>query len=94
MNALLVLFSQPVQIGLFLAALAGSFMGRSAAAQGKFGKARTLAIVSFCASSLIAASNVVFAVLGSAMGFIMAALWVYIAYRDYQFLKMLPPRKR
>lgn len=85
---------------LFVAAIICSFWSRSALQKGEHVKAKRLAWVSFCCTSLLATLyaaitmvGLVAGALGSvAMSAFMAALWGFFAYRDYQFLQMLRSR--
>lgn len=82
-------------IAVFVVAIATSFMARSALAKGNLRKGRALAIATFCAASFIAASNLILLVITtSAMAGIMAALWAWIAWRDYALVKSLPSSRK
>jgi len=73
----------------FLVAFFGGFIARSAYQKGNLQRARTVAAITFMASSLLLVTYGVIAILTmGAMNLIMAGIWGYFAWRDWQFLKL------
>ncbi len=91
MNPLLVLLSLIIRwsFPLFIVAFLAGMLCRSQAAKGQVRKARLTARISFVASSLLTVAHLAVGVLGDPTALLMAALWAYFAWRDYQFLKLL-----
>ena len=93
-----VLILMQLQIPLFIVALIGSLGGQAMLRSGQLKKAKLGIAVGFGASSLLAVLYVGAVILGlrigrlDAIGVLMAGLWTFFAWRDYQMLKMLRGR--
>ena len=90
----LLLLSPTLTIGLFIGTIACQLMAGSALAKGDLGKGRKLVTATFVGATLIVLHEVAsFAVLRSPFALVMAALWAWLAWRDYQWLQRLPKKK-
>ena len=89
----LLLLSPYFTIVLFIGTFACQLMAGSALAKGDLGKGRKLVTATFLGATLIVLHEVAsFAILRSPLALIMALLWAWIAWRDYQWLQRLPKK--
>ena len=95
MLTLVILLLHPyTSIVLFIGTIATQFMAAAAATKGNIPKARTLGMLTFVGATLIVVQNLAgFLLLRSAMAIVMVALWTWIAWRDYNWLKRLPAQR-
>ena len=94
----IVMLLMTLQIPLFIVALIGSLGGQAWLRSGQIKKAKLAISVGFGASSLLAVLYIGSVILGlrigrvDAIGVLMAGLWAFFAWRDYQMLKMFRGR--
>jgi hypothetical protein len=90
----LLLLSPMFTIVLFIGTIACQFMAGSALQKGNLDKGRKLVAATFLGATLIVLHEVVsFAVLRSSLSLVMAILWTWLAWIDYQWLQRIPKKK-
>jgi hypothetical protein len=89
----LILLSPALMIVLFIGTIACQFMAGAALQKGNLGKGRKLVTATFIGATLIILHEIAsFAVFRSPLAIVMAVLWAWIAWRDYQWLQRIPKK--